>query len=47
MSGMSCGYNNWGNLYPGMDGRYDGVANATDGVKASCYPVGGFIGMGF
>jgi hypothetical protein len=30
-----------------MDGRYDWVANEMDGVKASYYQVGGFIGAGF
>lgn len=47
MFGAGFDYNIWGDLYLGMDGRYDWVANEMDGVKASYYQIGGYIGAGF
>ena len=47
MFGLGFDYRIWDNLFFGMNGRYDWVANEMDGVKASYYQVGGFIGAGF
>lgn len=47
MFGAGFDYNFWDDLFVGMDGRYNWVANEMDGVKASYYQVGGYIGAGF
>jgi len=47
MFGAGFDYNIWGNLFVGMDARYDWVANEMDSVKASYYEIGGYIGAGF
>ncbi|MFN5745514.1 MAG: hypothetical protein ACK443_05430 [Methylococcaceae bacterium] len=47
MFGTGFDYNFWDDLFVGMDGRYNWVANEMDGVKASYYQVGGYIGAGF
>lgn len=47
MFGAGFDYNIWENVFAGMDGRYNWVANEMDGVKASYYQIGGYVGLGF
>lgn len=47
MFGIGFEYNVWRNLFLGMDGRYNWVANEFDGVKASYFQMGGYVGAGF
>jgi hypothetical protein len=47
MFGIGFEYNVWRNLFLGMDGRYNWVANEMDGVRASYFQMGGYLGAGF
>jgi hypothetical protein len=47
MFGIGFEYNVWRNLFLGMDGRYNWVANEMDGVRAMNFQMGGYLGAGF